>query len=42
MIAFTDADCIPASDWIEKGVSNLSISTVQQQIFLHLDMCLNE
>ncbi len=22
-IAFTDSDCIPASDWIEKGVSNL-------------------
>ncbi|MEQ8384036.1 MAG: glycosyltransferase [Coleofasciculus sp. A1-SPW-01] len=22
VIAFTDADCIPASDWIEKGVSN--------------------
>jgi glycosyltransferase involved in cell wall biosynthesis len=23
VIAFTDADCIPASDWIEKGVKNL-------------------
>ncbi|WP_322744411.1 MULTISPECIES: glycosyltransferase [unclassified Coleofasciculus] len=23
VIAFTDADCIPASDWIEKGVENL-------------------
>lgn len=23
VIAFTDADCIPASDWIEKGVANL-------------------
>ena len=23
IIAFTDADCIPASDWIEKGVANL-------------------
>jgi len=23
VIAFTDADCIPASDWIEKGVVNL-------------------
>lgn len=23
VIAFTDADCIPASDWIEKGVTNL-------------------
>ena len=24
MLAFTDSDCIPASDWIEKGVKNLS------------------
>lgn len=23
VIAFTDADCIPATDWIEKGVANL-------------------
>lgn len=23
IIAFTDADCIPATDWIEKGVANL-------------------
>lgn len=23
VIAFTDSDCIPASDWIEKGVANL-------------------
>lgn len=23
ILAFTDADCIPASDWIEKGVANL-------------------
>ena len=23
VIAFTDADCIPASDWLEKGVANL-------------------
>lgn len=23
IIAFTDADCIPASDWIEKGTANL-------------------
>ncbi|MBE9209867.1 glycosyltransferase [Nostoc sp. LEGE 06077] len=23
IIAFTDSDCIPTSDWIEKGVSNL-------------------
>ncbi|NJP21006.1 MAG: glycosyltransferase family 2 protein [Hydrococcus sp. CRU_1_1] len=23
IIAFTDADCIPAIDWIEKGVKNL-------------------
>jgi glycosyltransferase involved in cell wall biosynthesis len=23
IIAFTDADCIPAADWIEKGVANL-------------------
>ena len=23
IIAFTDSDCIPAADWIEKGVSNL-------------------
>ena len=23
VIAFTDADCVPASDWIEKGVTNL-------------------
>ena len=23
VIAFTDADCIPDSDWIEKGVTNL-------------------
>lgn len=23
VIAFTDSDCIPASDWLEKGVSNL-------------------
>jgi glycosyltransferase involved in cell wall biosynthesis len=24
ILAFTDSDCIPASDWIEKGVTNLS------------------
>lgn len=23
IIAFTDSDCIPAKDWIEKGVRNL-------------------
>lgn len=23
VVAFTDADCIPASDWIERGVANL-------------------
>ena len=23
ILAFTDSDCIPASDWIEKGVANL-------------------
>jgi glycosyltransferase involved in cell wall biosynthesis len=24
IIGFTDADCVPASDWIEKGVANLN------------------
>jgi cellulose synthase/poly-beta-1,6-N-acetylglucosamine synthase-like glycosyltransferase len=23
IVAFTDSDCIPATDWIEKGVDNL-------------------
>jgi glycosyltransferase involved in cell wall biosynthesis len=26
IIAFTDADCIPASDWLEKGVGHLTLT----------------